>query len=213
MFEAKRVTTAVLIGAAALLPCLLDAAPAAAQNARSNTRGLLIGANATAGSLKVEEGDTESGGGGGITVGWGISRMIAVFLRVDAAKYDITDPEIDGSYGVGIVDLGVRISFREPKDRFIPYITAAFSAQRASAEVFFTPTVSSDISINGPGFTLGGGFMHFLAEQIALDVNLLLTSGRFTEVQVGSVSAEIGDLDSQAARLNLGLAWFPLVNR
>lgn len=213
MFEYRRVTAITLMGLATLLPCLLDATPATARQARSNTRGLLLGVNAAGGSLKVEEGDSESGGGGGITVGWGVSRMIAIFLRGDIARVDITDPDVEGSYSVGIADLGVRISFRAPEDRFIPYITAAFSAQRATAEVFFTPTIGSDISIRGPGFTLGGGFMHFFAEQIALDVSLLLTSGRFTEVQIGSVSADIGDLDSQAARLDIGLAWFPLVPR
>jgi hypothetical protein len=198
---------------AALLAVFVGTIPAQAQQARSNTRGLLLGLNFTGASAKVEEGERESGGGGGLTLGWGVSRTVAVFLRGDVTKVDITDPEVEGSYSVGIADIGVRLSFRQPEDRFIPYIVAALSAQRATAEVFFIPTVSSEIEISGPGFTLGGGFSHFLTEQFALDLNLLLTSGRFNEIQIGSVSAEIGDLDSQAARLNVGIAWFPVLPR
>lgn len=197
---------------AALLPMLASPRPAEAQ-ARSNTKGLLIGLNATGASAKVEDGDRESGGGGGLTVGWGVSRMVAIFLRGDVTKVDITDPDIEGSYSFWVGDLGVRISFREPEDRFIPYITAAFSAQGGTAEIFFTPTLSSEVEISGPGFTLGGGFSHFLTEQFALDVNLLLTSGRLTEVRVGSISGEIPELDTQAARLNVGIAWFPILPR
>jgi opacity protein-like surface antigen len=203
-----RVTTFAM-----LLAAIAAASPLQAQQARSNTRGLLIGLNVTGANAKVEDGDREAGGGGGITVGWGVSRMVAIFLRGDIAKIDISDPDIEGSYSVGIADLGVRISFREPEDRFIPYITAALSAQRGTAEIFLTPTISSDIEISGPGFTLGGGFSHFLTEQLALDVHLLLTSGRLTEIQIGSITGEISELDTQAARLNVGIAWFPVLPR
>ncbi|HUF67122.1 MAG TPA: hypothetical protein VMM79_00625 [Longimicrobiales bacterium] len=213
MSDATRVRTRMIGCIAAMLAIPFIASPALAQDARSNTRGLLLGLNASGASARVEDGQRESGGGAGLTIGWGVSRQVTIFLRSDVTKVDITDPDIEGNYSVGIADIGVRISFRDAGDRFIPFIVAAFSAQRAAAEVFFTPTVSSDIEISGPGFTIGGGFSHFFVEQLALDVSVLLMAGRFNQIRIGSLTADIGDLDSQATRLNVGLAWYPITQR
>jgi len=194
------------------LPAILvTAIPATAQELRSNTRGLLLGVNVHGSSLKVEEGSRESGGGVGVTAGWGISRQVAVFLHGDVVNVDITDPEIPGSYSVGVGEIGARISFRTSEDRFIPHITAALAVQRATASLDLTPTLSTEVEIRGPAFTLGGGFSYFFTPAIAVDVSLFVTSGRFTEVRFGDLTADIGDLDSQAARFNVGLLWFPML--
>ena len=200
-----------LLALVGLMFAVLLSVPAAGQDLRSNTRGLLLGINLGGGSLKVENGDAQSGGGGGLTLGWGISRQVAIILRGDVANYEITDPDIEGSYGVGVADLGVRISFGAEERMFLPFIIAALSVHTAAADV--TTPVNARIEISGPGFTLGGGFNHYFNPRLALDVGLLLTSGRFDSITIGSISADIGKLDSQVARLIVGLNWFPVTPR
>jgi hypothetical protein len=209
MFHAgNRLLRRVLLSLPAVVVVAL---PGTAQEVRSNTRGLVLGANVHGSSLKVEEGSRESGGGVGITAGWGVSRQVAIFFHGDIVKMDITDPEIEGDYSIGVAELGVRLSLRSAEDRFIPHITAAIAAQRATASVEIAPSIGTDIEIRGPAFTLGGGFAWFFTRTAAFDLSLLLTSGRFNEIRFGNLSADIGDLDSQAARLNLGFLWFPLL--
>jgi len=92
-------------------------------------------------------------------------------------------------------------------------VVAAFTGQSAKASIPVTPLLKSDVSINGAGFTLGGGFDVFFTRTLALDLGVLLTSGRFSEVSVGSLSSNIDSLDSRAARVTLGLSWFPVIPR
>jgi len=203
----RRGRLAALLAAGAFV-VLAGASQVDAQQARSQTRGLILGVNLSSASLEVEDGDREQGGGGGFIVGWGFSDRFAVFLRGDAASIDVSNPQIDGEYTLAIVDLGVRYSFRGPEHRFIPYVVGAFSGMTASAEIFLTPVLSSDVELRGGGLTLGGGFNWFFNPSLALDVQLLFTGGQFTEVKVGRLSSEIDGLDASAGRLNLALTWF-----
>jgi hypothetical protein len=95
----------------------------------SVTEGLFLGAHLLGASLKPEGEDDEGGGGFGFTVGYGITRLVAVFLNIDAANLDIhnPDPDIDGGYTLGQGDLGVRFNFGTPARRAIPYVQAAFT--------------------------------------------------------------------------------------
>lgn len=203
----RRGRLAALLAAGAFF-AFVGASGATAQDVRSQTRGLILGANLSSASLEVEGGNREEGGGGGFIVGWGLSDRVALFLRADAASIEVSNPDIDGEYTLAIVDLGARYSFRGPEHRFIPYIAGALSGMTASAEVYATPILSSDVALRGGGLTLGGGFDYFFNRSLALDVQLLFTGGAFNEVKVGRLTTEIDGLDANAARLNLALTWF-----
>src|SRR5690606_38577187 len=129
-------------------------AAAPAQDVRSTTEGFVLGVNLNSSSLEVEDGERETGGGGGIFLGYGVSRRVAMFLKVDAAAIELSNPDIDGDYTLGIADLGARFSFREPEHRFIPYAVLALTGMTASAEIFVTPVLSSDVALRGGGLTL-----------------------------------------------------------
>jgi hypothetical protein len=196
-----------------LLTALLVTAPLAAQEVRSNTQGLVLGVNFNGSSLKVEDGDSESGGGGGFLVGWGVSRRVALFFRGDLGNMTISNPEIDGEYILAFGELGVRVTLGGPQRRFVPYVMGAFTGMSASADIFIGPLVSTNVEVRGGGFTVGGGFHHYFTPTLALDAQLLLTGGEFSEVEVGTLSTDIDALEASAARLNIGLAWYPLRRR
>jgi hypothetical protein len=187
--------------------------PVAAQEVRSSTQRLMLGANFNGSSLTVEDGDTESGGGGGFMVGWGVSRRVALFFRADLGNMEISHPEIDGEYILAMGDLGVRVSFGGPQRRFVPYLIGAFTGMTASADIFIGPLVSADVEVRGGGLTIGGGFHHYFTPTLALDLQLLVTGGQFNEVEIGTISSDIDELEANAARLNIGLAWYPLRGR
>jgi len=198
------------MAAAGILALAGLASPADALQLRSETRGFMIGAHASSTSLEIEDGDRETGGGGGITVAYGVSRRVALFLGLTGTSIRVSNPAIGDEYTLGQADLGVRVSFRQPEDRFIPYVVAALNGMTASADVEMGNGVTVDAEMRGGGLTLGGGFSHYFSPAWALDVSLLLTGARFTELQFGPFSAQIpDDLDASAGRLTVGLNWLP----
>jgi len=186
------------------------AGPAHAQSVRSETRGLLLGAHLSSTSLEIEDGDRETGGGGGLMIGYGVSRRVAIYLGVTGTRVRVSNPDIGDEYTLGQADLGVRVSFRGPEDRFIPYFVAAVTGMSAKADIPIGNGATVEGEMRGGGLTLGGGFSHYFNPSLALDVSLLLTGGRFTELRFGPISAEIPDeLEANAGRLTIGLNWSP----
>lgn len=191
----------------ALVLCTLIAVPASAQ---SNTRGLLLGIRGTGASLEVEDGERQSGGGGGIQIGFGVSSAVSLFLGADAVNIDITSPELEGSYTFAIGDLGIRVILGSASGIFRPYFQGSISGLLASATVELGPFASSDIEVSGPGFSVGGGFQLFIARTLALDAAAIYTAGGFNELKVESVTTEFETLDANAGRLAVGLVWYPM---
>lgn len=190
------------------------AGPARAQDVRSETRGLILGAHVSSTSLQVEDGERETGGGGGITIGYGVSRRVALYLGVTGTTIRVSNPAIRDQYALGQVDLGVRVSFRRPEHKFIPYVVAALTAMSARADIPVGNGVTVEGEMVGGGLTLGGGFTHYFNPSVALDVALLATGGRFTELEFGPISAEIpDDLEASSGRLTIGLSWWPSPGR
>lgn len=187
--------------------------PAAAIS-RSNTQGLILGAHIGAASLSFEGEDRETGGGGGVMVGYGITPMLAVYAGVDLAKVNIDDPEFgESSYALGHVDIGARLSFANPQRALVPYLNAAFTARSASAEVT-DGSQSADISITGPAFSIGGGVQYFFSPRLALDAGLAISTGKFNKVKLDGESADIPDADnSTTSRINVGVRFYPQSRR
>jgi hypothetical protein len=183
---------------------------ASAQLFQSETEGLLIGFNIAGGSLEVENGDRyESGGGGGLTLGWGVSRRVALFLRGDLATMKINNPDFEGDYGLIMIDLGARVGFGGPEKRFVPYLVGALTGMTAAATIQVSPVLETEAKLTGGGLSLGGGFQYYFRPSVALDTQLLLSSGVFTKFELGTMSTEIDELDASAGRLNIGLTFYP----
>jgi hypothetical protein len=124
---------------------------------RSNTGGFMIGGHLNGSALSFEGADTESGGGLGIAIGYGFTPKLMLYLNVDAAKVDIADTQIGGSFALGHGDLGIRYTFANSARAWVPYLNAAFTSRVASANVDNSLTSTTEVSISGPAVSVGGG--------------------------------------------------------
>ena len=190
----------------------LAAAPVAAQQeatdaestARSHTAGLVLNLHLQGGSLSTE-GGSNSGGGAGAMIGYGVSPKVLIFLQVDAAEVDLdADQDLQGSYGLVHSDLGVRYTFANPDRAFVPYLAGAFTGLFAGAEV-----LGLDVSVRGGGIRLGGGFGYYFVRQLALDVGLSFNFGSFTSVKVEDLERDLDDTKANTTRFEVGLSWYP----
>jgi len=187
----------------------LFATPLSGQN--STTRGLNLGFHLQAAALSVEGGDADGGGGAGIRIGYGVNRIINVFLQLDGTSINTRSaPQLSGEWSMGHGDLGVRFHFANSLRSWVPYLEAALGGRAVSAtNVRVGQGTLDDIRFNGGSFTLGGGISAYFTEVLALDVGLKLSTGEFTEIEVGALALRNLSIDAQSSRLSIGLVWWP----
>ena len=129
------IALAVLAGGA-----LAAATPAAAQEIehRANTRGLFVNGHFNGSQAKYDDpSTTESGGGGGFQVGYGINRNFTLYLgydgsRLDFASSDLSDPGnfsvvFEDKYWLKQLELGARWNFVSPTRTWVPYVDLAYT--------------------------------------------------------------------------------------
>jgi hypothetical protein len=186
------------------------ALPASAQE--STTRGFLLGAHIGGSSIKVQDAERSNGGGGGITIGYGVNRSFTIYTQLDGSNIDVRNqPDVGGTWAMAHADFGVRFHFANSLKTAIPYLQGAFSVRAVSLTDIPTsnPLSGSDVTFSGGAFTLGGGFMLYFAESAAFDIGLLFSGGEFTQITVGNTTQSGFDIDTQSTRFNLGVSWWP----
>jgi opacity protein-like surface antigen len=194
---------------AALLALALMPASVSAQ--LSTTRGWSFGTHLQGTSLTVEEGAANSGSGLGIRVGYGFNRIVTGFLHADGARIEVPGGEqIVGEWNLAHAELGARFHFANSLRRWVPYLETSIGARAVSVD---NPRVDGQsvetLRFNGNAFTVGGGVSTFVRKTLAVDVSLNFTGGRFTEVEVGDITARTLDVDASSARFGLGVIWWP----
>jgi hypothetical protein len=202
----RSVSTLVLLAA---LAAFFVAAPVHAQ--RSTTRGLNVGAHLGGASLKVEDGETrDDGAGGGIHVGYGFNRIVTLMLQIDGAGFMLDEGTIQGEWTMAHIDLGARFNFASTLRRWVPYLQASVTGRGVTVK---DPIVNgreeSDVTFGGGGFSGGGGLLVYLKETLALEAQLMITGGEFTEIKVNNVTVSGLEIDAASSRFNLGLSWWP----
>jgi len=66
------------------------------------------------------------------------------------------------------------------------------------------------VGIFGGALTLGGGLLFYFHETLALDLQLALSGGDFTEAKIGDTTIELAEpYRATTTRLNVGLSWWP----
>ena len=66
-----------------------------------------------------------------------------------------------------------------------------------------------DVDVTGGAFSLGGGIYVYFSETLALEVGLKVSSGQFTQIDLGPVSLQNLDIDAQSSRFKVGIVWWP----
>lgn len=173
----------------------------------SITEGFFLAPHLLGASLEFEDEEVESGGGAGLTVGYGFTRMFAAFFTIDGANVDIREPGISGDYTLAQADLGVRLNFRSETQKAIPYIEAALTGRAAE-----TTDDGVDIQLSGGALTLGGGLNYYFRQGLAVDVGLSFSGGRFETLEIDGDEVPYEEADAIGTRFRVGLTWYPFAS-
>ena len=193
-----------VLSALALLAVL--AAPASAQ--RSTTSGLFLQLAADGQALNFNEDDfdeTDDGGGLALRAGYGVSRVVTLYLGVSGARVDgETNGVINDTYDWTAGELGARFHLL-PSARLVPYLDVALRGVAATYD-------EADLEFRGGGVAFGGGVAYYVSPSVALDAALRVGGGGFDEVQLGGLSADVDadDFGYGEGRFSVGLTFFPL---
>lgn len=177
---------------------------------QSNGEGFFVGLHLGAATWTVDDLqiDAESGGGGGLTVGYGFSQLISAYLSADAASIS---PDLGESYTLGHGDLGVLFTFGSTTSAVRPYADVAFGVRQASADLVDDTTgQTEELTISGTGLTVGGGVRYHLSLPLAIDAGVKASFGNLTEAELGGVTIQLPESASaNSIRINVGVVWFP----
>ncbi|MFN8573091.1 MAG: outer membrane beta-barrel protein [Gemmatimonadaceae bacterium] len=173
--------------------------------AKSRTRGFFLGGGLEGAAQSVEDSNTDSGAGAGLTLGYGFNKTWALFVNGSGASLD--SDEI-GSYTLGQGDVGVRVSFRSGPNQVVPYIVGALSGRTAKIDFIDDQGDSHSADVNGTGLTLGAGLNVFFSPSVALDLHYLYTGGSYDEVKFNNITISGLDAKAQTGRFRIGVNWF-----
>lgn len=190
----------------ALCLAFLVVAPLSGQ--KSTTRGLTLGLDLGAAGISFEGGEADSGGNGGLRIGYGLNRIVTLYAAFQGSTLDIENFTQFDKVTVGHVDLGVRLHIANSRRRVVPYGDVALTPRVVTADVT-EGTETRTAKFSGAAISLGGGLAVYLNEAWALDVNLKWSGGEFNEVDLGSVALQNLDIDSASGRFTLGASWWP----
>lgn len=194
-------------GSVAVVAALLlgVAGGADAQNSsdwiRSTTEGFHLAGYLNGSAIEYRgDGEIESGPGFGLGLGYGVSRLVTLY--VDVAAADVQLASGTGSYVLAHADVGAQFTFGGPQRSVLGYLTTGFNGRATNTSVN-----GSSLVMHGGGLSLGGGLLVFLSRTAALDFGLRWSAGSFSEAKYRGTSESI-DVGASSARLNVGLSWW-----
>ena len=162
---------------------------------------------------------TNSMSGGGITIGYGLTRWLSAFATMDLASgtantdSGFTGVPVTGSMTLNQVDAGFRLQL--PLHRFTPYAVLAYSSRLVDGhQCVPTPPSSGFPCDTGPftmwgsGVTYGAGLEFFFSRSWTADLSWQQTSGTYHRLQLadGATFAS-GASSSNVSRFLVGVDW------
>jgi hypothetical protein len=173
---------------------------------RSKTAGFHLGVFLNGSAVQVEESsETESGGGGALHLGYGVTPNVSLFIRANAANIDTG---VGDSYVLAHADLGVRYSFASQASTFRPFIQGAVGGRAASMELSGQGTLET----RGPSLSAGGGVEIFFTPEVAMELGLSYSVGKFSEGRLDGgewVDFEDEAFEATSARFDIGVSYHP----
>jgi hypothetical protein len=170
---------------------------------KSRSQGFFVGAGLEGTAVSIEDEDsTDSGGGFGVTVGYGFTPRLAIYGHFSGANVDSND--LVGEYGVGHFDIGARVHFRAPANTVVPFFQAALSS-RALTQDFG----SDEIEASGIGFAVGGGINAHFTQAFAFSAGATWSFGNLGNFKVNGSEIDTDSVGMSTARVHVGIVWFP----
>jgi hypothetical protein len=206
--------TAVAIPVPAMTPERVDTAakvetprkpvPSRSSMERSRSKGLFIGVGVEGSDIQtnVAGSTAESGGGGGLVLGYGFSKRWSLYTDVSDARINATG---GGTYSLAHADLGARVHFRGGAHSLVPFLQVGATGRAVSTTVGGTTYTGS-----GGGATLGAGLNAYFTHSAALSAVASWSVGNFDKFQVdNTVVGTNASVNATTARVHLGMVWFP----
>jgi hypothetical protein len=148
--------------------------------------------------------ETSLGPGIGAQVGYAFSPRYMVFANIDLARLGAGDG-LSGHWGLGIIEVGGRMSFPTANGRLMPYVAAAVGGRGLGAEVDNT----GDVTFDGLAFSGGGGLTYALSRSLALDGGVMLSIGKFGNYDSPFLEGDLSVDNTMTTRIRFGLDWRP----
>ena len=158
---------------------------------------------------------TGSMSGGGLTLGYGLTRWLSAFATIDLANGTATTPagfpglDVTGAMALNQVDAGLRLQL--PLHRLTPYALLAYSSRLLDGHemVGVPPGAGLDqFSMWGGEITYGAGVEFFFAREWTVDASWQQTSGTFSRLEryTGATFAS-GAPSTNSSRFLIGVDW------
>jgi Outer membrane protein beta-barrel domain len=206
--------TAVAIPVPAMTPERVDTAakvemprkpaPSRSSMERSRSKGFFVGLGVEGSGIQtnVAGSTAESGGGGGVVLGYGFSKRWSLYTDVSDAQINATG---GGTYSLAHADLGARVHFRGGAHSLVPFLQVGATGRAVSTTVGGTTYTGS-----GGGATLGAGLNAYFTHSAALSAVASWSVGNFDKFQVdNTVVGTNASVNATTARVHLGMVWFP----
>ncbi|MGI9625915.1 MAG: outer membrane beta-barrel protein [Longimicrobiales bacterium] len=175
---------------------------------KSTTRGLHVGLALEGGSLSVDGQAAADEGGAGFRIGYGLNRVVTLFLDLSGSAVDLRNPApLSGSWELGYADLGLRVHLADSRRRLVPYAEGAVGTRGVAADLD-SGSGPQRVNFNGGTLSVGAGLNVYVSEYWALDANLRWSKGSFSDVTVGGTPVAGSVVSADSARLKLGVLWW-----
>ena len=175
--------------------------------------GHSVAALGTRVSNGVEEGDlrTSTGLGGGVQVGYLITRRITAYAGFELAKQNSAVDGITGDFGLTHLEAGARMSFPTHSSKTLPYV-GLWVGRRSLSTTFdnFVTGQQQDLSVSGLAAGVSGGLQYFVSPKLALDGGVSVGMGKMGHMKVDQRNGDLpGIKNTTTTRLQFGANWYP----
>ena len=142
------------------------------------------------GTTYSEDGDSASGGGGDVVVGYGFSPRLGAYVRLEGSG-------LDGGFTLGSVGVGGRYYVGGGERKLVPFVGAGATFQSLSIS-----SGGITASVTGPGGEAEAGLLYFFSPSLGVDLGVAGQVATLSNSTIDSYSATTG-------RVGLGLRWQP----
>jgi len=147
---------------------------------------------------------TSMGPGLGAQVGYAITPQFLIFAGADIARLG-AGGNTTGHWGLGMLELGGRMSFPTANGRVSPYVTASFGTRGIGAKL----GNAGDISFDGLALSGGAGLTYMLSRSLALDGGATFSLGKLGNYEDPLQKLDLNVGNTVTTRVRFGLNWYP----